>query len=186
MIMLGIYQWGAAIGASLAASAWDIQTGRIPNLLTLSVTLAGLAVAAWADGPAGFGEAVVAWGMLAMPYVILFLLGRGGAGDAKMMGAIGVWLGIRQGLIVLISVACAGAVLALFKIVLHRRRGTILRNLGISFYVYLVTCAGGWNVLKMSLDEPRREVAGQVTVPYGLAIFFGVCLGAVVVHVWIP
>jgi Flp pilus assembly protein protease CpaA len=181
-------QWGAVFGASLVASAWDLKTGRIPNLLTIPVALGGLVMATWVHGPAGCGEAVIGWGMLAMPYVLLFLLGRGGAGDAKMMGAIGAWLGIEQALIVAICVACTGGVLALFKIALHRRRWAIFRNLGLSLYVYLVSCAGGaggWNVLKTSPEEQRHETSGQVTIPYGLAIFLGVCLGAMVVYLWI-
>ena len=47
--------------------------------------------------------------MLALPFVVLFVLASGGAGDAKMMGAIGTWLGVKGGAIALIAVLLAGA-----------------------------------------------------------------------------
>jgi prepilin peptidase CpaA len=180
-------QWGAAIGASLAASAWDLRTGRIPNWLTLPFAATGLAVAACFTGRHAFGDTLAATVLLALPYAFLFALGKGGAGDAKMMGAIGAWLGLRQGLIILASVACVGAVLALLKIVLHRRRGAILRNLGASLYVYMIAFAAGgrsWNLLKAGPEEQSGEESDAVTLSYGLAIFIGVCIAAGV-QIWI-
>lgn len=76
-------QWGAAIGASLAAALLDLKTQRIPNWLTLPLAAVGLAVAGWAGGLPGAGHAMAASLLVALPYMVLFFLGQGGAGDAK-------------------------------------------------------------------------------------------------------
>jgi Flp pilus assembly protein protease CpaA len=181
-------QWGVVLGASLAAAVCDLRTRRIPNWLSLPVAGAALAYGAWSRGLAGFGEAALAWVVVAMPFIILFLLGRGGAGDAKMIGAIGAWLGLKEGLIVLSSVCIVGAILALLRIVVHAERWTVFCSLMTSLYVHLIALAGGrpgWRLLKMEPQEEAREYSQQITIPYGVAIFLGVCLGAVVVQLWI-
>jgi len=180
-------QWGIVMGASLAAAVWDIRAGKIPNRLTLPLTGAALAYTAWEYGLSGLGEAIGACAALALPYVILFLMAGGGAGDAKMMGMVGAWLGWEAALIVLACVAAAGAVLALVKMLAHRQRRTLFRNLWASIYVFVVAvCSGprGWKLLKGEPREGAAEQSLQVTVPYGVPIFIGVCMGAVVVHVW--
>jgi Flp pilus assembly protein protease CpaA len=179
-------QWGAAVGASLVAFVLDLKTGRIPNWLTMPFAVAGLAVAACFTGEHTFGNAVVASLFLALPYAFLFALGKGGAGDSKMMGAIGAWLGTRNGLTVLLCVAGMGGLLAFLRIVLHHGRRTLLRNLGISLYIYLTAFASGggsWNLLKVSPEERSYEEANAVTIPYGAAIFVGVCIAAGV-QIW--
>jgi prepilin peptidase CpaA len=185
---LQTYEWGAALGASLLAAAIDVRSGRIPNWLTLSVAAAGMIHAAFAGGLTEFGQAIAACGLLMLPYFMLFSLGRGGAGDAKMMGAIGAWLGIREGVVVLCCVTLAGAVLAVLRVIAHAQRTVIFRNLAVSLYVFMGALAagrGGWHLLKDNSQSSANEKDGEVTLPYGTAIFLGVCLGAIVVHIWL-
>ena len=44
---------------------------------------------------------------------MLFVFAGGGAGDAKMMGALGAWLGLANGVVALVAVALSGAVIGL-------------------------------------------------------------------------
>lgn len=181
-------QWGVVIGASLAAAASDLRTGRISNRLTLGLAGAGVIYAAWRGGVGGAGEAVLAWVIMSMPYIILFLLGRGGAGDAKMMGAIGAWLGVRQGLVALCCVALAGGALAMARVAVHAQRKWMFHRLLTSAYVFVIALASGregWRLLRNDFSESERQMAQDVTVPYGAAIFLGVCLAAATVHLWI-
>ena len=46
-------QWGAVLGASLAAAVWDLRQRRIPNALTLPMLGAGLVYSAWVGGLSG-------------------------------------------------------------------------------------------------------------------------------------
>ncbi|MCX5772283.1 MAG: A24 family peptidase, partial [Candidatus Hydrogenedentes bacterium] len=81
-------QWGAAVGASLAGAAFDLWTRRIPNRLTGPVLALGLVWALWVCGWGGLAESVLGCALLGAPFVVLWLYGGGGAGDAKLMGAV--------------------------------------------------------------------------------------------------
>lgn len=95
------------------AGALDVMTMRIPNWLT-----AGLAVlfipAALASGMPYFGVALhvaAGVGLFVLGYC-LFVFGVFGGGDAKLMAAVGLWLGFPVILPFLLFTALAGGLLA--------------------------------------------------------------------------
>jgi len=186
-------QWGVVLGASLLACISDLRTRRIPNALTVSVAAGGLAYSAWTGGIMGLGESAAACLLLALPYVILFAVAGGGAGDAKMMGALGVWLGLKAGIVVLGAVAATGALFGLLRILAARERNSALSRLYAWLYVVAIAVSGGrrgWALLKSERAEEKSEKGGRngdrrLTIPYGPAIFIGACIGAWVVHSWI-
>ena len=126
---------------------------------------AGFAWALWSQGVWGLAESVAASLLLALPYILLFLFWRGGAGDAKLMGAIGAWVGLAHGVIVLFSAALSGAVIGTVMLMIsgHRARR-------------LLTAAGAEDN-QDSVDRPPVNTPGAAghTMPYGVAIFIGVC-----------
>ena len=86
-----------------AAAVWDIRQRRIPNKLTLPVFALGWIYQAvfhqWeglADGGLGF---LLGFGTL----FVLWVIGGGGGGDVKLMGALSVWLGFHLTLLVIIA-----------------------------------------------------------------------------------
>jgi len=121
----------------------DVRSGRIPNWLTLPVAAAGMVHAVFSGGLVGLGQAAAAWTLLMLPYFLLFALGRGGAGDAKMMGAIGAWLGLREGVVALCCVSIIGGMVAVVRMLCHNERRVILREVTTSLYVSAVALAGG-------------------------------------------
>lgn len=187
------FQWGVAIGASLAAAVLDVRFRRIPNALTLPLVVSGLAVAVWLDGWSGLGSALAGCFVVALPYVLLFLLG-GGAGDAKMMGGLGAWLGLHDGVFVLVTVAIIGGLFGLIKMLADRDRKSRLGGFFAGIYVFLTTARGGkkdWDLLRpqdgrQGGDETDNENrhGSEAMMPYGPAIFLGTCIGAVVVRLW--
>ena len=57
-----------------------------------------------------------------------------------------------------------------------------------SLYVFMVALCGGpggWRSTKGVPDEAPAAQATDGTVPYGVPIFLGVCMGAILVHIWI-
>ena len=180
-------QWGVVIGASLVGAVTDIRSRRIPNALTVAVALGGMAHAVMTTGLGGVGDSLLGCVILALPYVLLFLFAGGGAGDAKLMGAIGAWLGVQAGIVVLVCVAVVGGLFGLLRILAHRGRSSALARIAAALYVMMVAlCSGrkGWSLLRA---EPQQKTAAQkkgLTIPYGPAIFIGVCIGAIVVHSW--
>ena len=182
-----VIQWGIVIGASLVAAVFDLRQRRIPNALTLPLVVTGLAYALLSEGIGGLGEALAACVLVSLPYVLLFVFAGGGAGDAKMMGAIGAWLGLRAGCVALVAVAVVGAIFGLANIVAKRQTRPALGRIGNAFYVMMVAFASGRKglaLLKANVEQDCLSQDRQLTIPYGPAIFIGVCIGAVVVHSW--
>lgn len=180
-------QWGALIGASLAAALLDIRQGRIPNLLTMPLWLLGMAKAAYLGSLSGLLTAVEVSVLLALPYIALFFIAKGGAGDAKLMAAIGAWLTLSEGVVVFCCVAVTGMVLAFLRLAVHQHHKNALINVLASLYVLAIawsTGPRGWKLLANASPEQTQEAVCQVSLPYGLVIFIGVCMGAVGVRIW--
>jgi prepilin peptidase CpaA len=173
---LAVFQWGVVIGASLFAALSDLKESRIPNALTFPVFVVGLIWSAWFGGLSGLAESLGACALLAMPYIMLFLFFGGGAGDAKLMGTIGAWLGLRQGLIVLACVAIAGGILAIVKAIIKKQVKFVLTSVFVSFYGALLQLL---TRRKLQLVDEQAEIkqSGELDIPYGVAIFAGVCVG---------
>ena len=174
-----LLQWGVVIGASLIAAVLDLRARRIPNLLCVPLFAAGLFQAAWQTGVGGLGNAFLAGVVLALPFVILFVFAGGGAGDAKLMAAIGAWLGVERVIIVLACVCIAGGVLAIGTAIMKKRLRIVLANILLSVYSFIIAILGKRGI-KAASDLARPELMDKLTIPYGVAIFAGVCLAAVV------
>jgi Flp pilus assembly protein protease CpaA len=178
-----VIQWGVVIGASLAAAIWDMRTRRIPNALTGPLLAVGLLYAGWYGGMDALGRAAGACALLAMPFLLMFLFAGGGAGDAKFMGAIGAWMGVSHGVIALLSVCMAGIILAIAKAVAMRRVKFVLVSTYFSFYTFMFSLMGH-RAKTVSADEPSGDDNCGLTIPYGVAIFAGVCGAGVFVLLW--
>ena len=169
-----VVQWGVVLGASLAAAIWDLRTRRIPNALTGPLLAVGMVYGFCYGGARGVAEAAGACMLLAAPFVVMFLFAGGGAGDAKFMGAIGAWLGFSHGAIVLASVCIAGILLAVGRAVASRRLKFVLVSTYFSIYTLLFSLAGHQAKDSRGFDTCVDKHRG-ITIPYGVAIFAGVC-----------
>ncbi|MEZ6057702.1 MAG: A24 family peptidase [Planctomycetaceae bacterium] len=93
------------------AAGWDLRSRKIPNKLTLPMFAAGW-VFQFADrGLAGLGDAALGFLLGFGILFVLWMVGGGGGGDVKLMGALSVWLGFR--LTLLVMIASTGTVIIL-------------------------------------------------------------------------
>jgi prepilin peptidase CpaA len=104
----------------LTATIVDIRTRRIPNVLTASMTGLGLGLAAVGVGGASIGAAVIGFVVGFALMLPGHLLGATGAGDVKLMAAIGTLVGPVLMVKVFLFTAIAGGVLAV-AVALRRR-----------------------------------------------------------------
>ena len=122
--------------------------------------------------------------LLAAPYIALFLFvpAGGGAADAKLMGAVGMWLGMHNAVHVLLLVTLCGAILGIAYAVARRRASKLFSNLYQMTFGLLSLASGAakWNQAADVLPGQERMLA----MPYGMSIFAGVCVAAVlsIVH----
>ncbi|MDK1021225.1 MAG: A24 family peptidase [Candidatus Hydrogenedentes bacterium] len=177
-----VVQWGVVIGASLAAALWDVRTRRIPNGLTGPLFLAGIAWHVWLGGPAGAVDSALGCFVAALPFLVLFLYAGGGAGDAKMMGAVGAWLGLAHGLVALVAVVCAGALLGLGYAVVKKKFYSVLGYvMGIAMTWIGKVRAGKW---RGGIVRPLPQQGELTEMPYALSILSGICIAAIGIVLW--
>jgi prepilin peptidase CpaA len=111
----------ALVAGVVVATIVDIRTRRIPNELTAAMATVGLGLAAM-----GFSGMSLWWSLagLAVGLALMMpghLLGATGAGDVKLMAAIGAVLGPATVVYAFLFTAVAGGVLAV-AVALRRRR----------------------------------------------------------------
>jgi prepilin peptidase CpaA len=171
-----VVMWVAVLAAAGVATIWDLRTRRVPNWLTGPLFVTGLVVAVLSGGVAGVVSATIAALLLAGPYVVLFILARGGAGDAKLMGAAGACLGLQHGVVALLAVALAGVVLGAVYAAQCRRLSETFSNLrGIAAVGVL------WRMRAIDFAETKSRLPGHAeTLPmsYGIAILVGLLIAA--------
>ncbi len=155
----------AVFAILLGAAAWtDVRLRRIPNALTM--TGIGLALALrFLSGPGlaldGLTGALLAF-VLALPF---FVLGVLGGGDAKLLMAIGTFMGPQKLVGALLVIAVVGGLLGLADAL---RKGILLP--------VLHNC---WDILRHWATLGRRGAnrtlasTGALAIPYGVAIAVG-------------
>jgi prepilin peptidase CpaA len=149
----------------VAVAVWtDLRSRRIPNTLTIAALVAALAVRA-VYGGAVLLDGLLGAGLAFALLLPLFAMGGMGGGDAKLLIAVGAFLGPKGFLVALLATAIAGGIMSL---IWAARRGVILPallNTG-GLLKYVVT--GGRSGERATLSVP-----GAVSVPYGVAIAAG-------------
>lgn len=107
-----IYVLSASVCASVAAVT-DLQSRRIPNWLTVSGMLLGLGLHLSLGGPRDAGLALLAGLLAGGIFFLLFVAGGMGAGDVKLMAAVGCLCGLPSIRSILITTVLLGALAAI-------------------------------------------------------------------------
>jgi len=162
-------QWTGAFAITAAACWFDVRTRRIPNSLTFPAAALGLVAASVLHGGPGLASSVAGLLVGLAIFFPLFLLKGLGAGDVKLMGALGAWLGTSMMFGVAYYTSLAGGILALVLIARHRYAGQAAQNLWLLL--------SHWRVFGIRpLDALTLETSGGPKLPYALPIAAGVVL----------
>jgi prepilin peptidase CpaA len=165
---------GAVLLALIAA--WtDFRSRRIPNWLTVSGLLAGMAANTVFGGWTGLKASLLGAGLglvLLLPFVLVRSLG---AGDWKFAGALGAFTGPELLLKLLLASIFVAGVMALGLVIYKRRLLQTVRNIGHILLSLVTFRLPGPHV---TLDDPNA-----LTIPKGVALALTVVLYGVA-HVW--
>jgi len=155
-----------ALALAVVAAVIDVRQHRIPNWLTYPAIAMGVLLRWFFFGWRGLGSALAGCALAGGVVFLFYLVRAMGAGDVKLLAAIGSLVGPSNAVVVLAATAISGGVLALLYVVFRRRVGATLRNVG------SVLTFHSWNGLKahpeLNLDNPSA-----LRMPYGLAIATG-------------
>ncbi len=114
----------------LAATAIDLRTRRIPNGLTAAMTGIGFALSATGVSGTPLAGAFVGFALGFALMLPGYGLGATGAGDVKLMAAVGAIVGPPLVVTAFLCTAIAGGVLALAVAVRRRRLAATLTGTG--------------------------------------------------------
>ena len=146
---------GCALSAASLAAVIDVWTRRIPNWLTFGTLVLGVVINAWLHGFGGALTAIAGAGLGAAILLPFYLLRAMGAGDVKLLAALGALLGPSA----LLSVAVYGALVGgAMSLVILLARGRLVAGVGEVFIAHRLPHLSG------------------ATAPYGVAIAGGVYL----------
>jgi len=119
----------------LGAAVYDVRYRRIPNWINLLGFLAGVGLNEFLtyDGPARWSGLVKSLEGFALGfgvYFILYAIRAMGAGDVKLMGAVGAIVGPADWFGIFIVTAIVGGIMAMLLILLRKRFKTTIWNVG--------------------------------------------------------
>src|SRR5258706_4915479 len=117
------------IAVAVLAAVIDVRTHRIPNLLTFGSAIAGLLYHGITGGLPGVVWALAACAIGLALFFPFFVLGGMGAGDVKLLAALGAWLGPSGALRLAAATALAGGLVAIAVTLHSRYLRTAIRNL---------------------------------------------------------
>jgi len=149
------------------ATVFDLRQRRIPNAVTMPVMASAMIYFIYLNGLTGFMHS--AGGLflglaLLMPF---YVIGGMGAGDVKLMGAIGSILGLQGVFIAFLCSAVAGGAYALFILCRNSAISQTAGRYGMMLRGYLAT-----GQLTYIPPEPGK----LPPLCYGLAISLGTIL----------
>lgn len=119
----------AVLAVALVACLFDLRSRRIPNPLTLGAALAACVFALVQHGFPGLGWSVAGWLAAVALFFPVFALGGMGAGDVKLLGALGAWLGAIDALHLALYTALAGGAMGVLVALSRNYLAQALRNL---------------------------------------------------------
>jgi prepilin peptidase CpaA len=158
------------LAALLIGAVWaDSRNHRIPNVISLGGIALGLTLQLWFNGLSGLlsglGGTAVGLTMLLPFYIVKGM----GAGDVKLMAAVGTFLGPVNVMLAVAFTLGVGALMALVILVVHTG---LLRAL--SRYWATLRCLVC--TLQLTYIRPAPDEAAAMRFPYAIAIASGTAL----------
>jgi prepilin peptidase CpaA len=155
--------WAFVLALTFLAAATDWRTRKIPNWITVPGIIAGLTLRTVISGLPGAKASLEGAGLALALLLPLVLLRALGAGDWKLMGAIGAFLGPVLFLFIFFgSIFAAGLMSAVHMIKTKRVKETLIN---------IVELVRGFMVFgfqpnpNISLDNPKL-----LKIPFGIAV----------------
>ena len=182
----GLWKEVVISAGALSLAGWggwlDWRTRKIPNWLTVPALFAGLTLSALLKRP-GLQLSLEGAG-ICLGVLLPFVLTRGlGAGDWKLMGALGSFLGLSAVTFVLAGTILIAGLMSVVEVVRQGKVGETARNLWVIFIAYSTFQLQDARLI--TLDHP-----GLLKIPFGVAaglstgFFFGVGLALRLSHPW--
>ncbi|MEW6327518.1 MAG: A24 family peptidase [Thermodesulfobacteriota bacterium] len=142
----------------------DLWSQKIPNWLTYPAMALGITYHSTASGWGGLFFSLKGMGLGIALMILPYIIGQMGAGDAKLMGAVGGLLGAKGVFVAFLFTSILGGVYALVLLILHGHLKETLKRYLHMLRTFLVT-GRFFYIPAPSVKRPK--------LCYGLAIAAG-------------
>lgn len=157
---------------------FDIAERRIPNKLTIPVILWGIGTAGIFSGVNGILFSVSGFLVGLAVFFIPFAMGGIGAGDVKLMAAVGSLLGWKLTVYSALLTAIAGGIIVIGYTVYTGKFVGMIKNMGIHVIKWILYIIYSWRrsegvytkYKSLRLSKADEE---KIYIPYGVAIAAG-------------
>ena len=159
----------AILVPGVVLASWiDWRYRKVPNWLNLALIVVGLAVQGIYHGWTGLGMGLLGmllgFGLLIIPWLMHAM----GAGDVKLMAAIGVWLGP----LLTLRAFCVGAILAgviaVAMIIIGRKFWQAYMNMGV-----IITKLNSFKRAFSDFGSVKALKSTSQLLPYGVPLSIG-------------
>lgn len=165
----------------VTAALFDFRQRRVPNWLALTGLILGIGLNAFLYETAGLWMALRGLGVALLIYFPLYLLRGMGAGDVKLMAAIGSIAGAANWLGILVITSVLGGIAAVVLIVSKKRFRQTFENIG-------VIVASVRHRQAPYENNPQLDVHSSegVRLPHAVVIAFGTLGFLIAAAIWAP
>ncbi len=166
----------------LVAAVTDLRSRKIPNWLTLAGVLAGILLNSFlAVDRYNWRSALFGMGLAFLVYFPLYLLRGMGAGDVKLMAAVGALVGPANWFAIFILSNVLGGVAAVLLLLSRGRLWGVLHNVGYMLNELLHFRPPYLRKEELDLRSPKAT-----TMPHGVAIAMGSLAFLLAAWIWAP
>lgn len=162
----------------LPAATFDLRYRKIPNWIAVNGFITALVLHLLVGGLPGIRTSLAGFAAAFIVYFVLYLLHAMGAGDVKLMAAVGAVAGIRWWFLILILTFLTGAIMAVFLAV---SKGKLRPTLWNTAYLAreLISFRLPW-LARKELDVKNPET---LRLPHGLSIAIGAILSLILLGI---
>lgn len=159
------------ISTAMVAAYYDLRIRRIPNWLNLSAVVLGLGLNTYFESLPGAWMAAGGLLLALCIYMPLYALKGMGAGDVKLMAAIGAITGPGNWLYIFIATALLGGVVSLALVVMRKRTAQTVSNISVILGQLAKAKQPSQQDSALSIHNEKA-----LKMPHGAIIAAGVCL----------
>jgi prepilin peptidase CpaA len=162
---------------TLVAAGFDIRYRRIPNWLVLAGILTGFLWNLYSSGWSGLGHAATGFGLGFALYFPLYLLRARGAGDVKLLAAVGAIVGPGNCFWMFLLTAVLGGAIALVWLTIRGRVRHTFFNLS-----WIISDLTKLRAPYQSSEELDVKSNKGMRLPHGAMIAVGAAALLMIVH----
>ena len=153
-------------GILILSAVIDFLRQKIPNLITYPSMVIALSYHGVMRGIDGLIFSLAGLAVGISLFLLPYLMGGMGAGDAKLMGVVGAMIGVKAVFFAFFCTAIVGVIYALVLILTHRAHFAIFfRNQLTTFKTFILT--------RQYIPDPIHNSQNRPKLCYGIAIAIG-------------